>query len=87
MLADPELHADALANRILELAGQQLESSPRELLTRLLAAIEEQSQQMVAHDDPGALGPAGADARAGLAGRRSATAWAPPRSAPSERAG
>ena len=29
-----------------------LESSPRELLTRLLAAIEEQSQQMVAHDDP-----------------------------------
>ena len=54
MLADPELHADALANRILELAGQQMESSPRELLTRLLSAIEEQSQQMVAHDDPGA---------------------------------
>ncbi|HTU17849.1 MAG TPA: tubulin-like doman-containing protein [Gemmataceae bacterium] len=54
VLADPELHADALANRILELAGQQLESSPRELLTRLLSAIEEQSQQMVALDDPGA---------------------------------
>ncbi len=54
VLADSELQPDALANRILELAGQQLESSPRELLTRLLAAVEEQSQQMVAQDDPGA---------------------------------
>jgi hypothetical protein len=54
VLADPELQADALANRILDLAAQQLESSPRELLTRLLAAVEEQSQQMVALDDPGA---------------------------------
>jgi hypothetical protein len=56
VVADSELLPDALANRILELAGQQLESSPRELLTRLLAAIEEQSQQMIAHDDPGAWG-------------------------------
>jgi len=54
VLADPELQADALANRILDLAGQQLEGSPRELLTRLLATVEEQSQQMVAQDDPGA---------------------------------
>ncbi|HTU90858.1 MAG TPA: tubulin-like doman-containing protein [Gemmataceae bacterium] len=54
VLADPELQADALANRILDLAAHQLESSPRELLTRLLAAIEEQSQQMMAQDDPGA---------------------------------
>jgi serine/threonine protein kinase len=54
VLADPELQADVLANRILDLAGQQLEGSPRELLTRLLTTIEEQSQQMVAQDDPGA---------------------------------
>jgi serine/threonine protein kinase len=54
VLADSELQPDALANRILELAAHQLEGSPRELLTRLLAAIEEQSQQMVAQDDPGA---------------------------------
>jgi serine/threonine protein kinase len=54
VLADSELQPDALANRILELTGQQLESTPRELLTRLLAAIEEQSQQMLALDDPGA---------------------------------
>ena len=54
LLADPELQPEALANRILDLAGHQLDSSPRELLTRLLATIEEQSQQMVAQDDPGA---------------------------------
>jgi hypothetical protein len=54
VLADPELQADALANRILDLAAQQLEGGPRELLARLLAALEEQSQQMVAQDDPGA---------------------------------
>jgi serine/threonine protein kinase len=54
VLADSELQPDALANRILELAGQQLDSSPRELLTRLLTTVEEQSQQMVAQDDPGA---------------------------------
>ncbi|MGH7227472.1 MAG: hypothetical protein ACRELF_30030, partial [Gemmataceae bacterium] len=54
VLADPELQADALANRILDLAAQQLEGSPRELLTRLLSVVEEQSQQTVAQDDPGA---------------------------------
>jgi len=54
VVSDSELAPDALANRILDLAGHQLENSPRELLTRLLAAIEEQSQQMIAHDDPGA---------------------------------
>ncbi len=54
VLADSELQPEALANRILDLASNQLEGSPRELLTRLLAAIEEQSQQMVAQDDPGA---------------------------------
>jgi serine/threonine protein kinase len=54
LVADTELLPDALANRILELAGRQLENSPRELLTHLLSAIEEQSQQMVAQDDPAA---------------------------------
>lgn len=54
VLSDSDLQADALATRVLELAAHQLEGSPRELLTRLLAAIEEQSQQMVAQDDPGA---------------------------------
>ncbi len=54
VLADPELQADALANRIHDLAGQQLEGSPRELLTRLLGTVEEQSQKMMAQDDPGA---------------------------------
>ncbi len=54
VLADPELESEALGNRILDLASSQLESSPRELLTRLLAVIEEQSQQMVAQDDPAA---------------------------------
>jgi hypothetical protein len=54
VLADSELQADALANRILDLAAHQLEGSPRELLARLLGTVEEQSQQMVAQDDPGA---------------------------------
>jgi eukaryotic-like serine/threonine-protein kinase len=54
VLADPELQPDALATRILDLAGQTLEGSPRDLLTRLLAVVEEQSLQMVAQDDPAA---------------------------------
>ena len=53
MLADPELLPEALANRILELAGSTWRAGRARLLTRLLSAIEEQSQQMVAQDDPG----------------------------------
>jgi serine/threonine protein kinase len=54
VLADTELQSEALAGRIGELAGSQLEGSPREVLTRLLATVEEQAQQSVALDDPGA---------------------------------
>jgi serine/threonine protein kinase len=53
VLADAEWQPEVLAARIAELAGGQLEGSPRDALTRLLATIEEQSQQSVAHDDPG----------------------------------
>jgi serine/threonine protein kinase len=53
-LADPELVPDALAGRLTELAGGQMEGLPREALTRLLSQVEEQSQQLVAQDDPGA---------------------------------
>jgi serine/threonine protein kinase len=53
-LTDPELLPDALAGQILERASVTLEGAPRELLTRLLGALEDQSQQAVALDDPGA---------------------------------
>src|SRR5262249_27187912 len=53
-LADPELQADALTGRVVELAGAHLGAPPREALTRLLLAVEEQSQQAVAQDDPAA---------------------------------
>jgi len=49
-----------------------LEGTPRDELTRLLLSLEEQSQQMVAQDDPGALGPAGPRPRPGVAGQRPA---------------
>jgi serine/threonine protein kinase len=54
VLADPELLPEALAARISELAAGHLEGPPREVLTSLLATVEEQSQQSVAHDEPGA---------------------------------
>src|SRR5262249_48666905 len=53
VLADPELAPESLATRIAELVQEQLEGHPRDLLTRLLLSIEEQSQQAVAQDDPG----------------------------------
>ena len=52
--ADPELLPDALATRIAELAGKHMDGPPRDALTRLLLAVEEQYTQAVAHDDPGA---------------------------------
>jgi serine/threonine protein kinase len=54
VLADADLEPEALANRVCSLAAGPLEGSPREVLARLLAALEEQSQQSVALDDPGA---------------------------------
>jgi serine/threonine protein kinase len=53
-LADPELEVDALTTRVVELASGHMDAHPREALTRLLLAVEEQSQQAVAQDDPGA---------------------------------
>src|SRR5262249_37448024 len=53
-LADPELQPDALAARLGELATEHMDAHPREALTRLLLAVEEQSQQAGAQDDPGA---------------------------------
>jgi hypothetical protein len=52
--ADPELAPEALAERLSELAGNQLDAPPRDALTRLLLGIEEQAQQLVAQEDPGA---------------------------------
>ena len=53
ILADPGLRADALAGRIEESAATFLEGAPGELLSNLLAGLEEQAQQYVAQDDPG----------------------------------
>ncbi len=52
--AEPELLPEALAARLAELAGQHLDAAPRDALTRLLLTVEEQSQQLVAQEDPGA---------------------------------
>ncbi len=52
--ADPELRADALAALLAELASRHMEAPPGDALTRLLTTIEEQSQQYLAQDDPGA---------------------------------
>jgi hypothetical protein len=53
LVADPELTTEALAGRITDSARQHLEGAPSEVLTRLLAGLEEQSQQLIAQDDPG----------------------------------
>ncbi|HZY87400.1 MAG TPA: tubulin-like doman-containing protein [Gemmataceae bacterium] len=53
ILADPELFPEALTEQVAERARAQLEGTPREVLTRMLSSLEEQSQQMVAQDDPG----------------------------------
>jgi hypothetical protein len=54
LLADPGLGPESLQARIEECAQRHLDGmAPGEALTALLAAIEEQSQQFVAQDDPG----------------------------------
>jgi hypothetical protein len=52
MLADSELRPEALEVRIEEAASAVLGGTAAEALTRLLATLEEQSQQAVAQDDP-----------------------------------
>jgi hypothetical protein len=52
-LAEPGLRPEALTARIEELAGAALDGAPGEALARTLSALEEQSQQFVAQDDPG----------------------------------
>ncbi len=52
--ADPDLRPEALATRLAELASRHMEAPPGDALTRLLTTIEEQSQQYIAQDDPGA---------------------------------
>ncbi len=54
VLADPELQPESLGRRITEAAVIPGEGDPGEAFTRLLANIEEQSRQMMAHDDPAA---------------------------------
>jgi serine/threonine protein kinase len=54
VLTEPELLPDALATRLADLAGAHLDGPPRDVLTRLLLTVEEQSQQLVAQEDPGA---------------------------------
>lgn len=52
IVADPEFQPDALVNRIAEKAAGELEAPPAEALTRFLATLEEQSQHVVALEDP-----------------------------------
>jgi hypothetical protein len=57
-LADPGLSAQKLSTQIEEAASgisfTELGGAPAEALTRLLSTLEEQAQQSVAQDDPGA---------------------------------
>jgi hypothetical protein len=52
VLADADLRAEALATEIEQAAGPSLGGTPAEMLTGLLAKLEEQSQQSVALEDP-----------------------------------
>jgi len=52
IVSDPELHAHALTTRITELAAGELEAAPADALTSFLAALEDQSQHVLAVDDP-----------------------------------
>jgi len=54
VLSDPELQPDALVARIDLLAAEQLDAPAREALTRQLASFEDQINQPLAQDDPGA---------------------------------
>lgn len=53
ILADPDLHPEALVVHIEEAARDHLEGPPGEVLTRLLTTLDEQAQQSLAQDDPG----------------------------------
>jgi hypothetical protein len=53
LVSDPEFHPDALAARVTAEASPALDGKPSEALTRVLAAVEEQAQQFLAHEDPG----------------------------------
>ena len=54
VLADPELQPESLSRRVAEAAAIPGEGEAGEILTRLVASIEEQSRQMLALEDPGA---------------------------------
>jgi hypothetical protein len=54
ILADPELQRESLTRRITEAAAIPGEGEAGEALSRMLANVEEQSRQMIAHDDPAA---------------------------------
>jgi hypothetical protein len=53
LVSDPELHPDALVARVTAELTPALDGKPTEALTRLLASVEEQAQQFLAHEDPG----------------------------------
>jgi serine/threonine protein kinase len=53
LLAEPGLLPEALTAAIEDKASLHMEGLPGDALTKLLGAVEEQSQQFIAHDDPG----------------------------------
>ncbi len=53
VFTDPGLKPESLSSRLEEYARSMLDGAPGEALTRLLATLEDQSQQSVALDDPG----------------------------------
>src|SRR5262249_18156117 len=52
VLADPLLRAESLVARLEQMTTTALEGGPAEALARLLTTLDEQSQQIVAQDDP-----------------------------------
>jgi eukaryotic-like serine/threonine-protein kinase len=52
VLAESELRPEAIGGRLEDGARPALDSTPAEALTGMLAALEDQSQQSVAHEDP-----------------------------------
>lgn len=53
LLSDPALNPESLNSQLSEGAAGHLEGAPSQVLTTLLATIEDQSKQYVAQDDPG----------------------------------
>jgi eukaryotic-like serine/threonine-protein kinase len=53
VLADSELRPESLCQRIEESAGSTLGGQPADALTAMLAGLDDQSQQALAHEDPG----------------------------------